>query len=250
MNRPMVGVVIPTYNEAETIERTLRDVMAYVPGLVRIVVSDGGSTDATKKLALTTNMPDGRVIPAWCISPQPGERRSIAESLIMGWHVLIAAGQQLDLIATIDAGGSHDALDLAVMVQVAGVTDPPDLVIGSRFIGGSHYHGRPQRAVLSKLAAGACNWATPGHPPIHDWTSGLRVWQADALRKVSAANFWSKMHGFQIESLGRARALGLSVHEVPIAYTAGRSSFNNKVAWECFLAWNDLLHHSITWRRS
>ena len=50
-NAPRFSVIVPAYNRAETIERTVRSVLAsaddLVPGVVEVIVVDDGSTDAT-----------------------------------------------------------------------------------------------------------------------------------------------------------------------------------------------------------
>ena len=50
---PMVSVLIPAYNEEDTIEGTIEAVLAstYPAGLLEIVVIDDGSTDATNRIA-------------------------------------------------------------------------------------------------------------------------------------------------------------------------------------------------------
>jgi len=52
MREPSVTVVVPTYNEQQHLRLTLQsiDVQTY-PNIVEILVADGGSTDATRKIA-------------------------------------------------------------------------------------------------------------------------------------------------------------------------------------------------------
>lgn len=87
----------------------------------------------------------------------------------------------------------------------------------------------------------ACNALQGSH--VHDWTSGYRLFTADALSRLLQYKYWQKMHAWQIAVLARAHALGLTVVEVPITYRAGRSSFNRKVALEAVNTWLDIMHH-------
>jgi rSAM/selenodomain-associated transferase 2 len=48
--RPSVSIIIPTFNEASVIRRTL-DAIARVPGNVEVIVTDGGSHDSTTEIA-------------------------------------------------------------------------------------------------------------------------------------------------------------------------------------------------------
>ena len=53
MITPKLSIVIPTLNEAETIERLIKHLkkMAIQPELLELIVVDGGSTDDTQSLA-------------------------------------------------------------------------------------------------------------------------------------------------------------------------------------------------------
>lgn len=56
---PTVSIILPVYNEAQHIETCLADLAAQdYPGIVEILVADGGSTDATRHLVETAG--DGR----------------------------------------------------------------------------------------------------------------------------------------------------------------------------------------------
>ena len=79
-----------------------------------------------------------------------------------------------------------------------------------------------------------------------DWTSGYRYFSAEALRRLLKKRYHTEMHTWQIEVLAHAGEMGLKIVEVPIHYTAGRSSFNRKIAYEAILTWLHVMHH-IGW---
>jgi dolichol-phosphate mannosyltransferase len=216
-------VCISAYNEADSI-------VALVDALhaldFDVIVIDAQSTDDT--MALATNA-GARVI-----QHAPG----IGPCLTAGWQYALESNYKY--IGQIDAGGSHNPMDLLHLFNALYLGY--DMAIGSRFIRGARYNGRPLRAMLSRLAAAACNLAQPG-AAWHDWTSGLRVFRADTIRLLLAYDYRSTMHGWQIEVLARAGAMGLEIAEVPISYRAGRSSFNRHVASEAFYAWLHLMNH-------
>ncbi len=58
---PLVSVVIPCYNAASTIERTLASVRAQTHGNLEILVVDDGSTDATADIVEALVEADGRI---------------------------------------------------------------------------------------------------------------------------------------------------------------------------------------------
>jgi dolichol-phosphate mannosyltransferase len=157
---------------------------------------------------------------------------------MLGWRHALEGGATR--IVQIDAGGSHDPADIPTLLS-----STADLVVGSRFCPGGRHVGNPRRALLSRVAAGACSFAQTG-ARYADWTSGYRVLSARCARYLLSVPYRATMHGWQIETLARAGEAGFSIEERPITYTAGRSSLNRAVAWEAFLVWNDILNH-IGW---
>jgi dolichol-phosphate mannosyltransferase len=54
---------------------------------------------------------------------------------------------------------------------------------------------------------------------VHDWTSGFKLWRADALAAILADGAsWAEGYAFQAESTQRALARGLRVVEMPIVF--------------------------------
>lgn len=86
-----LSVVMPTYNRAETLERTLRSCLRYSAGLpVEYVIVDDGSRDATpgvlEKLAASTG---GRMTVRRVSNGGPGQARNLAAQLAKGDVLLI-----------------------------------------------------------------------------------------------------------------------------------------------------------------
>jgi glycosyltransferase involved in cell wall biosynthesis len=214
---------IAAKNEAETIGELVTRLRRVG---FNVVVTDDGSDDATYHEASKAG--------AYLVFHDRCE--GIAASVMDAWSVALEEGAER--IVQMDAGGSHDpghALVLAQSLPRQGV----DMVIGSRFLLHSLYYGRRWRALMSRVAAAACSikagrWIT-------DWTSGLRAFTDDALFYLSNfCDYGARMHGWQIEVLGKAIKAGFSIAEVPIVYTAGASSFDCSVACEAFRAWRRL----------
>lgn len=61
MSRPLVSVVVPSYNAARTLDETLRSVRGQTHPVLDIVVVDDGSTDATAAIAEAHAAADSRV---------------------------------------------------------------------------------------------------------------------------------------------------------------------------------------------
>lgn len=161
-------------------------------------------------------------------------RVGIGPSLVEGWRMALEAGS--DAILQIDAGGSHDPGSAPVLVARL---EYADLVIGSRFCFGATYRGNKRRALMSRLAAAACNWRYGDGDALADWTSGYRAFTSGAIGYLAHQPYRAAMHGWQIEVLLHARRSGMKVLEAPITYLAGRSSFNRRVAREALRVWTE-----------
>lgn len=204
--------VITTHNEAETIY----DLIAGLHQLgLSVIVVDERSTDGTPDIAWSTG--------ADLIHRQGG----IGPCLMEGWRAAIEAGATR--ILQIDAGGSHDPLEAKRLLDV-----DADIVIGSRFVPGGVHNGPRWRQRVSRAYAQL--WNRYYNTPIRDWTSGYRCFTAEAAQALDKP-YRSSMHAWQAEVLAEACELELSIVEVPITYTGGRSSLSPSVAWEAVKAW-------------
>ena len=194
-----------------------------------VVVVDDGSHDGTGTLA--------RLEGAFVIWHEVSE--GIGRSLMEAWRFALERGATR--IAQLDAGGSHDPAEL---VRLLAAADMPgvDMVIGSRFMLGGGYHGRAWRAGCSRLVSMVLNMSQAG-AWIRDWTSGYRVFSAEAAQALLAYEYGAKMHGWQIEVVARARQERLKVIEVPITYHAGPSSLNLVAVHEAVRTWLAVLNH-------
>lgn len=214
--------VVTTLNEQQSIGFLVRQLREM--GL-RVVVVDDASDDDTVYNAQHA----GAHVIAHVL------RTGIGPSLVEGWRY--AMEEQAAHVVQLDAGGSHLPGHIPHMIHRLRWAD---IVIGSRFIQGAMYSGNVRRAVMSRIAAAACN-VKQFHSlhGISDWTSGYRAFRPEALRRLAPIHYSATMHGWQIEVLQAALMMGLRIGEAPISYLAGRSSFNGYIAREAFSVWRD-----------
>jgi glycosyltransferase involved in cell wall biosynthesis len=114
-------VVIPAYNEDESLPAVLKELAEQTPELDVLVVSDG-STDRTAEVAR-----DAGVFVA--VLPF---NLGIGGALRTGFAFAVRQGY--DRAVQFDADGQHDPLALALLLR--GIDDGADMVIGSRFAEG------------------------------------------------------------------------------------------------------------------
>jgi dolichol-phosphate mannosyltransferase len=202
-----VLVVLPTYNEAENIDRVLRHIRRAMPEAGVLVVDDG-SADGTGHMAeqLAKELDGIEVLHRTSKSGLGSAYRAgFAWGLERGWDVLIE----------MDADLSHNPDSLPALVAPLG--DGYDLVVGSRYVpGGSIPNWKWHRRLLSR--AGNIYAAVLLGLHITDSTSGYRAYSAGILRRLTLDSVRAEGYGFQIEMVYEVIRQGGRVTEVPICF--------------------------------
>jgi dolichol-phosphate mannosyltransferase len=219
-------VVIPSYNEAESVERTIARLLEVVPGAAVLVVDDD-SPDGTGEIAdrLAAADPRIRVL-------HRAVRDGLGHAYLAGFRR--ALGEGYDVIVEMDADGSHPASALPAMLDAL---DGNDLVIGSRWVPGGAVANWPRRREwLSRAANTYARLAL--RIPVRDSTAGYRAFRASALRAIDLDGVVSRGYCFQIDMTRRVIDAGLRVAEVPITFVdrvAGRSKMSGAIVIEAML---------------
>ena len=218
-------VIIPTYNEAENIERFLTQVRRDAPN-TDILVVDDNSPDGTAQIAETVAQQLGSIK----VLNRTGKRGYAAASREAMQSALNAG---YEIIATIDADFSHDPLVLEQLT--AQVANGSTLVIGSRYVaGGKVTNWTLFRRVLSKV--GNLYTAFCLQLKIKDCTSGFRAYSAKSLAKINLSDLTADGYAFLTEMAFVISRNGLGkVTEVPINYVdraLGDSKMNTKIMRE------------------
>jgi dolichol-phosphate mannosyltransferase len=198
-------VVIPTYNEAETIVETVSLVLAQEPDLEVLVVDDS-SPDGTGSIVKDAFTNQSRV---HLLTRKDKQGLGLAYLDGFQW----AFSQGFDFVAEMDADGSHRASDLALLLEASGTAD---LVIGSRWIAGGEVQNWPWFRKLVSRFGNRYAKAMLG-TKILDMTSGFRVYRAKFLQQLVSEPVSSHGYSFQVELAYRASKTGL-VCEVPITF--------------------------------
>lgn len=219
-------VVIPTYNEAESLERTVRGLRAAAPDASVLVVDDA-SPDGTGAIADRLARED----PAVAVLHRDA-RDGLGHAYLAGFRRALAEGYEV--VVEMDADGSHPPDALPAML--AALRDA-DLVIGSRWVAGGAVANWPRRRAWLSRAANAYA-RTLLRLPIRDSTAGYRAFRASALRALDLEHVESRGYCFQIDLARRAVDAGLRVAEVPITFVdrvAGRSKMSGAIVAEAML---------------
>jgi apolipoprotein N-acyltransferase len=199
-------VILPTYEEAGTIRDVVAGVLRY-PGVDAIVVDDS-SPDGTANIVreLMAEEPRLRLV-------ERPARSGLASAYLEGFGRALDDGY--DLIVEMDSDLSHDPTQLGSLLDAA--RRRSHLVVGSRYVpGGSVTNWSRARLTLSK--AGNVYARLMLGLPLHDATSGYRVYRRDLLRDLVSEPFHADGYGFQVELVMRSWLHGWTLGEVPITF--------------------------------
>ncbi len=200
-------VVIPTYQEADNVERLLRAIRAAAPELDVLIVDDN-SPDGTAKVAETVGEELGGVK----VLRRPG-KAGLGVAYRHGFrHVL---DQGYDIVGQMDADLSHDPAELPHLL--AAVRDGADVAVGSRYVpGGAVPTWTWFRRVLSRWGNAYARAVL--RLSFSDATSAFRIYRADVLGEIDIDGTRANGYLFQIETAYRVSAVGATVVELPITF--------------------------------
>jgi len=222
---PRTLVVIPAFNEADTIEAVVTRALSHAA----VLVVNDGSRDRTGEIAAA--IPDCHVIHHRTNTHIPG-------AILDGFRHALAG--DYDYVVTMDAGLSHDPDLIGSLVA----QPSSDLVITYR----PEAANTPwRRRVLSKTATHLVNAAIRRprwklwQPGYRDVTSGYRRYSRRAIEAVLASPMVCRSFDFHFEALAIVSYAGLSVTEFPIRYVYSKSSLNPRVVRQAFTTWLRLM---------
>ena len=198
-------VVIPTYNEAETISATLNQILDLHSDFFILVVDDN-SPDRTADLVRNHF---GKIERIELLQRRAKEGLGVAYLDGFAW----AFARGFERIVQMDADGSHRPSDLQTLVSAS---VRADLVLGSRWISGGEVLNWPTlRMSISRIGNRYARVMLG--TSIADMTSGYRVYRAEFLKQLVSTHVSSHGYSFQVELAYRASKSG-EVVEVPITF--------------------------------
>ncbi len=217
-----VVVIVPTYNEIDTIEGIAASVRRHG---YRLLIVDDASPDGTGERvdALTARDRGVSVL-------HRDHKAGLGRAYAAGFAQAQALGGKI--FCEMDADFSHDPADLPRLVEA--IDGGADVAIGSRYVPGGGTEGWPwHRKAISK---GGNRYASLMLGiEINDATAGFRAFRADAVRVLDPGTCEASGYAFQVEMTWRARRAGLRIAEVPIVFrerTVGSSKMSTGIAVE------------------
>lgn len=195
---PSTLIVIPAWNEEESVSKVVRDVLEALPNVTCLVVSDG-STDTT---AVKARLAGAQVL-------ELPFNLGVGGAMRLGFKHAIENG--FLNVVQIDADGQHDP---KCVPELLDKLQHFDLVIGARFAGKESYNVKGPRRWAMWFLSKALSIITKS--TLTDTTSGLKANGPKAVQ-LFAENFPTEYLGDTIEALVIASKAGCKITQVPVS---------------------------------
>ena len=213
-------IVMPVANEQETMGAIIDEILALpYDNLHLYPVIDSYSKDRTEEI-IRSYEGTGRVK---CIFYE--KSTGVISCYLEGYRRALEDGARF--IIEMDGGGSHKPYEIPKFIDK--LNEGYDCVWGSRFIKGGGMEKDPlYRKMLSGGGTFLSNLVLG--TKLKDMTSGFEAFKREVLEKFEFDNFLSTGHMYQTEM--RFYCRNYHTVEVPIHYTAGKSSLKFKSVTE------------------
>lgn len=223
-----ITVITPTYNEAENLPKLVSALFS-LPLDIHLLVVDDNSPDGTGNIAedLALKFPD-RID----VLHRPG-KMGLRSAYLNGFQKILEGETQA--IVQMDADFSHDP---SALVHMAELLKTNDVVLGSRYVQGGSVDTRWPAWRKSLSAFGNFYARSILGLPLHDVTTGYRMWRRETLRQMPFERIQANGYVFLVEMAYLAHCLGFKIGEAPIYFAdrqLGRSKMSLKIQMEAAL---------------
>jgi dolichol-phosphate mannosyltransferase len=223
-------VIVPTYNERDTVRRVVEAVLAQ-GSQFEILVVDDGSPDGTGQIVEEIAETNPRVH-----ALHRPRKMGLGTAYLAGFRW--ALEREFEFVFEMDADFSHDPNHLPLFLEAAA---DADLVLGSRYREGkvTVVNWPISRLILSYTANIYARTVTG--LPLFDGTGGFKCFRRRVLEGIRLDEVRSNGYAFQIEMSFRAWRRGFRIVEIPIVFvdrTEGQSKMSRRIVWEAiWMVW-------------
>lgn len=210
-----LSVIIPVYNEKNTIEEIIHRVLNVEIGLEKeIIVVDDCSQDGTREILEGLNHPNIKV---YFHSKNQGKGAALQTGF---------SKAEGDIILIQDADLEYDPREYPILLEPI-LDGRADAVYGSRFLGGPHrvlffwhYIGNRLLTTFSNIMSNL---------NLTDMETCYKAFKGEILNKIT---FKSKKFGFEPEITTKLAKLKCRIYEVPISYSGRDYNEGKKIGWK------------------
>ncbi len=218
---PEIGVILPTYGEAENIANLIEDIENLNLN-VSILVIDDSSPDGTADIVVEKQKKFTNLL--LCSRPK---KSGLGTAITDGFKFFLSAPNPPKYVFTMDADYSHNPQDIPKLLATMRECECA-IVIGSRYSKGGQIEGWPlSRKIVSKTA----NTIARGllGLKLKDCTAGFRCYSTTFL-KEAISSLHSTTYEIQIETVRQASLRDFPVKETPVLFV-NRKQGKSKLAW-------------------
>lgn len=210
-----LSIIIPVFNEKNTIEEIVRRVQDVDVGMEKeIIIVDDGSDDGSRQILEGLKGPYTRVF---------FHEKNQGKGAALQTGFSKATGE---IILVQDADLEYDPRDYPKLLEPI-LDGRADVVYGSRFLGGPHrvlffwhYVGNKMLTTLSNMLSNL---------NLSDMETCYKVFRKSILDKISLK---SKRFGFEPEITIKLAKMRCRIYEVPISYSGRDYSEGKKIGWK------------------
>ena len=197
LNSPLIDVLIPAYNEEQSIAKVIGDIPDFVR---RVIVCNNGSTDGTKQRALEAGA---------IVVDEP--RQGYGSACLAGIDYIKDSGIPPDIVVFIDGDYSDYPEQLVDIVHP--IKNGYDMVIGSRALGNLQKGSMTPPQIFG-------NWLATNLIRLlykYEFTD-LGPFRGIRYDKLMALKMKDRDFGWTVEMQVKAAKMGLKCTEVPVDY--------------------------------
>jgi len=203
-----VGVILPTYREAENITNLI-DEIENLPLETAILVIDDSSPDGTAEVVKNLQKKYGNIL--LCVRP---EKRGLGTAITDGFKIFLSLKSPPRFIVTMDADYSHNPKAIPQLLST--MQTGCGIVIGSRYCRGGETAGWScARKIISRTANVVAKFLVG--LKLDDCTSGFRCYSTNFVR-AAVGSLHSQTYEIQIETVRQALSRDFRVKETPILF--------------------------------
>jgi len=231
MTDKCLSVVVPIYNEENTLERIVLKLVE-VPRLLEIILVDDCSTDGSPDVirALVARFPE------LIVTTRHARNSGKTEALKTGFHMTHG-----DVVIVQDADLEYDPREIPDVIEPI-LSGHADVVFGSRFLVRKtaravyfyHYVANKALTFLSNMATNI---------NLTDVETCYKAFRGDIIRKMKIN---SRGFGFEIEVTAKVAKLKCAIYETPISYYGRTYEEGKKItAWDGLAAVYYVLRYNL-----